>query len=589
MKKKHPSWRALSLAVIFVLLFCLVALRLFYWQVLAGERLNDLAKGQYHFQKEIPALRGEILAADGSPLITNQKAYLLYSSLPNLNQPAEKIASLLAPFLVSETDSETSFSGDLKIDQTIKKEKVKEEQKDLVAKLELNDMVWIALQHRLPEEVKQKIESLDLKGIGFEEEAVRFYPEASMAAHLLGFVGKDEEGKDIGYSGLEGFYDIELKGRPGLMSLEKDALNEPILIGSFFSQERKDGQSLILHLDRTVQFIVERKLKEAVEKYKAKSGSVVIMNPENGGVVALADYPSFDPKKYYQYDKSLFKNSVISDAYEPGSTFKIFVMAAAIDNKAVKPETKCDICDKPFKIDKYEIKTWDEKYYPNSNMSEVIQHSDNLGMVFTARKLGFEDFWNYLNNFGFGEQTKIDLQGEISASLRQREKWSEVDLVTAAFGQGIATTGIQMIRACAAVANGGKLLEPHVVEKIISGEKTIDIKPKVIRQVIQPKTAKIITEMMVQAVEEGEAKYLKIPGFKIAGKTGTSQIPVAGHYDEEKTIASFIGFAPASKPKFVMLVKLREPGTSPWGSETAAPLFFSISRELLIYYGVQPD
>jgi len=591
MKERSFSWRIASLLIIFVTFFFIVIARLFYWQVLASESLSKLAKNQYHSQKEIIPARGEIFSLDNFPLVTNKKAYLLYTSLADLEEPFEQTAASLAPFLVAEKElkATVSASGKKKSREQVKKEKIKSKEEFLLEKFNLKDLDWVILQHKVSEEVKQKIENLNLKGLGFDEEPARFYPEASMAAHLLGFVGKNEVGKDTGYFGLEGFYDIELKGRRGLLIQETDAANEPILIGSFSNEEKKDGQNLILYLDRSIQFMLEEKLKTAVEKYKAKSGSVIIMDPNSGGIIALANYPSFDPRKYFDFDKDLFKNSVISDSYEPGSTFKIFVMAAAIDKETVKPETKCDICDKPFKIDKYEIKTWDEKYHPDSTMTEVIQNSDNIGMVFVANKLGLNDFWQYLQNFGFGQETKIDLQGETPCFLKAKRKWSEVDLTTAAFGQGIAVTGIQMVRAAAAIANQGKLMEPHVVKEIVSGKERIEIKPKVIREVIKPKTAAIIRDMMVQAVEKGEASYLKLPGYKVAGKTGTAQIPVAGHYDKEKTIASFIGFAPADKPKFVMLVKLREPKTSPWVSETAAPLFFSITKELLTYYGIQPD
>jgi cell division protein FtsI/penicillin-binding protein 2 len=222
-------------------------------------------------------------------------------------------------------------------------------------------------------------------------------------------------------------------------------------------------------------------------------------------------------------------------------------------------------------------------------MIEVIEHSDNIGMVFVAKKLGIDNFLDYFSKFGFDQKTNIDLQEETSATLKDNSKWSEVDLATAAFGQGIAVTGIQIVRATAAIANGGKLVEPHMVKEINSGDKNILVKPKIIKQIIKPETASIITDMMYRAVENGEVKWTKLSGYKIAGKTGTAQIPIAGHYDTEKTIASFIGFGPIDNPKFVMLTTLREPETSPWGSETAAPLFFKIAKDLFFYYGIQPD
>ena len=599
MKKTPFNWRIAVLLIIFIILFIVIICRLFYWQVLASEKLIKLAQSQYYSQREILASRGEIFASDKFPLVTNQKAYLLFASLSELKEPIDKLVSVLAPLFIFEEDIKATDSGEKsarggstsgrKTKGEITKERIMEKEENLLETLSLKDLNWVILQHKVSEEVKEKITGLNLEGLGFEEEPIRFYPEASMAAQLLGFVGKNETGQNTGYFGLEGFYDMELKGRRGLITQETDVADRPILIGSFSNEKKKDGQSLILYFDRSIQFIVEKKLKKAVEKYKAKSGSVVIIDSQTGGVISMAIFPSFDQREYYKYDKSLFKNSIISDSYEPGSTFKIFVMAAAIDKEVVKPETKCDICEKPLKMDKYEIKTWNDEYYPDSTMTEVIEHSDNLGMVFVSQKLGIDGFYEYLGKFGFGERTGIDLQGETPCFLKHKKKWSEIDLATASFGQGIATTGIQMVRAAAVIANGGNLMDIHVVKEIISGNERIEIKPKITRGVIKPKTAKLIKKMMVQAVEKGEAKYLKIPGYKIAGKTGTAQIPVAGHYDEEKTIASFIGFAPADKPKFVMLVKLREPKTSPWGSETAAPLFFSIAKDLFTYYGIQPD
>jgi cell division protein FtsI/penicillin-binding protein 2 len=568
------------------MLFIVVAVRLFYWQVIASGKLSALAKKQYHSQEEISAERGEILASDEFPLAANQKVYLLFTDLEKFKDEAGKIAKKLAPLLVTDDQLVASESAEKKKE---KEQLIKQKEIDLEDSLTNEELDWVALQHKINKDIKEKIEAMEIEGLGFEEEWLRFYPEASMAAGLIGFVGKNEQGKDTGYFGLEGFYDIELKGRGGLLTQQIDAARLPILIGSFTNLEKRDGQDLVLYLDRAVQFIVEDKLREAVEKHDAKSGEVVVLDPQTGGVLAMASYPSFDPNKYYQCEKEIFRNPIVSDAYEPGSTFKIFVMASALDSDAVKEDTKCDICTGPLKIDKYEIKTWNEKYYPDSNMTDVIVHSDNIGMVFVSRKLDRAKFLDYLHNFGFGKKTQIDLQGENPCSLKRENKWSSVDMATASFGQGIAVTAIQVARAASVIANEGNLIEPHVVKKFVSGEEQIEVRPKIIKRVIKEKTAEAIKDMMVKAVEHGESRYLKLKGYKVAGKTGTAQIPVAGHYDEEKTIASFVGFAPADEAKFVMLVKLREPTSSPWGSETAAPLFFDIAKELLIYYGIQPD
>jgi cell division protein FtsI/penicillin-binding protein 2 len=577
--------RRLNLLLLFFFCsFLIITGRLFYWQVLASEKIKDIAWNQYRSEDLVYPFRGDILASDRFPLAATKATFLLFASLPELEEPEDKIAEKITPIILPS----------LKEYQDATKSADKEKtEKDLASaleeKLKNKDVVWIGLQHNLSAEQKEKIEVLNIKGLGFEPEQQRFYPEASMAAHLLGFVGKDKNAYDQGYFGLEGFYDLEIKGRPGVVSQEKDAGNKPILFGSFFSQEKQDGNTLVLYLDRVIQFMVEDKLKKALGRFGAKSGHVTIMDPKTGGIIAMASFPGYDPRYYFNYLQSDYKNPVVADVYEPGSTFKVFVMAAGLDAEKIEKESRCDICTGPYKIDKYYIRTWDDKYHENSSMTDIIKHSNNVGMVFVGQKLGVDNLWEYLDSFGFGRKTNIDLQEEISSNLKPKNKWSQVDLATASFGQGIAVTGIQMVRAAAAIANGGELLEPHMVKTIISGDKEVEIKPEVVKRAVSQKTAQTITQMMVEAVEEGEAKWTKLKGYKIAGKTGTAQIPIAGHYDKEKTIASFIGFAPANRPKFVMLVTLREPTSSPWASETAAPLFFDIAEELFLYYGIQPD
>jgi len=572
-------WRIRIVSIFFVAFIAVIIYRLFYWQIIDGRRLSMIAQSQYFSQTEISSSRGEILSSDNFPLVTNKRVYLLYALLNKIKRTPADIAQKLAPFLITKGTED---------DKENKKE-LEAIENSLKNKLEQQDLVWAALARKVSPENKGKIEALEIEGLGYEGEETRFYPEASMAAQLLGFVGKNQEGRDVGYFGLEGFYDLELRGRHGIINQEKDAGNKPILFGSFLSREKKDGQTLVLHLDRSVQFIVEEKLQKAISKYGAKSGSVVVLDPKTGGVLALVSFPSYDPAQYFEEDKDLFKNPLIAETYEPGSTAKVFVVAAALDNKSINEDDLCPICTGPVKIDKYTIKTWNDEYHPNSTITEIVENSDNIGMIFIARELGIDAFWEYFKKFGFGEKTNIDLQEEVSGVFKTKDEWGEIDLATASFGQGFAVTGIQMARGVAAIANDGFLVEPHVVAKILDGKREINIKPKEIRRVIKSESAKTITDIMVNAVDKGEAKWLKIKGYKIAGKTGTAQIPVAGHYDEEKTIASFVGFAPADKPRFVILVKLEEPSSSPWAAETAAPLFFEITKDLLLYYGIQPD
>ncbi len=373
------------------------------------------------------------------------------------------------------------------------------------------------------------------------------------------------------------------------MRQERDATGKPIVNLAYQLVAPEKGRTIQTTIDRTVQFIVEKQLRLSVEKYRAKAGSVLVMEPQSGKILAMASYPTYDPNFWQNYSAEDFKNPLVADSFEPGSIFKVIAMAAAIGEKIVKPETVCERCDGPRQIGGFVIRTWNNKYYPNSTMVEILEHSDNVGMVYVVEKLGINKFLKYIKNFGFGALTGIDLQDESTPALRPANEWKEIDAATVSFGQGIAVTPIQMVRAVAAIANGGQLVKPFVVEKIIGDDKHFEQKTTVLRQVIRPETAKMVTEMMVSAVDKGEARVFKPPGFRIAGKTGTAQVPVEGHYDPEKTIASFIGFAPANDPKFVMLVRFLEPQTSRFGSETAAPTFFAIAKELFAYFGITPQ
>jgi cell division protein FtsI/penicillin-binding protein 2 len=299
--------------------------------------------------------------------------------------------------------------------------------------------------------------------------------------------------------------------------------------------------------------------------------------------------PSFDPGVYSSYNDSLFKNPVITDTFEPGSILKVVVMASGLDAGVVKPDTPCDICSGPLKLDKYFIRTWNDKYTPDISMTDVIVESDNVGMSFVGQKLGADKLYDYLTKFGFGQKTGIDLQGEVAPKLRQKGTWNEVDLATTSFGQGIAVTGIEMVRAVSVIANGGYLVTPRVVDKVNGDgwEEKVESDDPV--RIISEQAASEITQMMVEAAGRGEAAWSKIPGFSVAGKTGTAQIPVAGHYDAANTNHSFIGFASANNPKFVMLVTLKSPQSSPWAAETAAPLWYTIAKDLFTYFGIAPD
>lgn len=550
--------KLLVLGIFFVLV--LIAARLFYWQIIQGEKLAAAASNQYYFTLTIPPQRGSIYASDRSQIVINQSAYLIYAEPKKISDKklfSDRVAETL------ELEAET-----------------------VLERISLESSVWSPLKHKVEEDVYKKLKSLGLDGLGYEKEGKRFYPEASMAAHLVGFVGSDVNGADKGYFGLEGYYDRALKGKTGSLLQEKDARGLPIVLGDGKRIPAEDGQDLELYLDRSIQFILEEKLKGGIQRYGAKEGLVVVMDPATGGILGVAHLPKYDPREFGNYSGDLYPNPLIAHTYEPGSTFKALIMAAALNERVIEPQTEFDETG-PIAIGEYLIRTWNDEYHGKMTTTQILEKSSNPGMVFVGKKLGKEKVLQYLKLFGFGAKTGIDLEEEEAPQLRDDSEWREIDLATVAFGQGIAVTPIQMLRAVNVLANAGKLMEPRVVKKIVgTNGKVIEHKPHVVRQVIKPATAKVITEMLISAVDNGEAKWAKPKGYRIAGKTGTAQIPVSGHYDESKTIASFVGYAPADKPRFVMLVMLREPSSSPWGSETAAPLFFSIAKELFAYYGI---
>lgn len=557
----------------FFLAFIGLLLRLFYWQVIKGKDLSGQAKNQYSFSKVTQAPRGNILASDGSYWVIKTDAWLVYADPSKISGSAKVIAEKLAPFFVeTEGDREALLQEIGKIETLLSKKGS-----------------WVPLKQKISGDVKKNIQSLAIPGIGFEEQEARYYPEASSAAQLLGFVGKDESGADVGYFGLEGYYNLPLSGKEGFVSREKNAKGAPILIDPGRTVSAISGVSLGTSIDKRIQTIVEENLKKGVEKYGAIGGSVVVEDPNTGQILAMASFPSYDPAEYSKYNDALFKNPVISDTFEPGSIFKVLVMAAGLDAGVVKPDTQCDICAAPLKVDKYFIKTWNNQYTANISMTDVIVHSDNVGMSFVGQKLGADSLYDYLDKFGMGKITGVDLQGEAAPKLRKKGTWNIVDLATTSFGQGVVVTGIQMVNAVSAIANGGYLYTPRVVSKIIGDGWEEEIKGNPPKRVISDQAASEITEMMVQAAKNGEAKWTNLRGYKVAGKTGTAQIAVEGHYDATNTNHSFVGFAPADKPEFVMLVTLKSPQSSPWASETAAPLWYTMAKDLFLYFGIAPS
>lgn len=577
------SHRLQILFLLFVTALGGIVLRLAYWQLVKGGELRVAARDQYQANEVLTPNRGEILTADGYPLVYNRPVYNLTAYTPHLEESAVNIADRLVPLLEFDLDTPEYATDEGKRSARLH-ELESITRGEIIDRLSSQD--YAVLTRSLSVEQKQAVTDLGFTGLAFEEGFTRSYPEASISAHLLGFVGRDDVGNPTGYFGLEGYYDRELRGRPGFEQEERDAAGNPLIIGDYRSLASQSGRTLHLHLERSVQYLAKTALVDGLKRYGAVAGEILVMDPETGGILAMASLPDYDPARFHRFDTALYKNPSISSAYEPGSTFKVLTLAAALEENAVKLDDHCDICAGPLSVGEYQIKTWNNEYHPDSTPQEILENSDNIGMVWIQRLLGGERFLSYLQAFGLGQLTDIDLQEESTPALRER--WGEIDYATSSFGQGIAVTSIQMLRAVAAIANGGLLLEPHVVAEV-AGETAIPVKPKVIRRVISEETADIVTRLMVASAEHGDAKWTRLPDYTVAGKTGTAQIPLEGHYDEDKTITSFVGFAPADNPRFVMLVKLEEPTTSPWGSETAAPLWFNLARRLLLHYNLPPS
>lgn len=562
------SRRILVIQLFFCLWIVLIIGRLGYWQIVQADQLQIQAYAEHTSSLVISAPRGQILAGDGFPLVTNQDNYLFYVN------PKELVSH---PDLQPLIDIVDTLPGS-------------DSARRVLSAVPSSSLSWLAVSRVVSLAVKTQIDRLKLPGLGFELQPIRAYPEGTPSAYLTGFVGKDSADRPLGYFGLEGYYDRQLSGIDGQLIEEKDAFGLPIVIGNQIRIPSSSGRTLVTSIDRTIEYIAFQKLSDGLAKFQAGSGTVTIMDSLTGHILAMVSLPGYDPADFSKYDPALYKNPIISDSYEPGSTFKTIIMASALDAGVVDPvTTRCPICDRPVTVDNYTILSGDGHYYPQSNLFDIIKHSDNIGMVFVSRQLGNRRLLDYIKRFGFGQPTGIDLQEESSPSLRPDREWHAIDYATLSFGQGIAVTPLQMVTAVNALATGGNLISPGIVTQIVSSKSAQRQPPAHSVRVVSLAAAAKVTEMMVNGVKTGAVSPFRPRGYMVAGKTGTAQVPIEGHYDKDKTIASFIGFAPADRPKFTMLVTIREPKSSPWGSTTAAPVWFDIARELFRYFHIPPQ
>ncbi len=567
----------------FFFLICLIFLaRLFSIQIIHHEDFKAQAQEQYWDAVEVPAKRGDILSSDGYALATTQISYLLYVE-PNSVQDKAGLTAKLSTELAKINKLELEFP------EAFYQEKIK--------LLLEKDLYWAKVISDLTPDEKKQIESLNIDGIGFEEEPLRYYPEHSLASHVLGFVASDELGNKQGYFGVEGSLDGDLTGKPGRIVEERDALGAPILVGGYTRVDSIDGRNIVLTIDRGVQYLVEEHLERGVKEYDAVSGTVIVMDPFTGDIIALANYPTYDPANFNDFEKKDLNtgkrkdvertNLAISQTYEPGSVIKALTVSAGIDlGKVVPSSTFVD--SGPVQYSDYVINNWDGRHHGVQTVEQLLQKSNNIGAAWVGHLVGSKDLNDYFEKFGLGRTTGIDLEGEDTGIIRPYDTWTAIDLATISFGQGISATPLQVINSFCAIANGGQLMRPRIVQKVVDEGKDISIPTKVINRVMTPDTSSTMVDLLTSAVEGGESKFFNIKNYKIAGKTGTAQIPVNGKYDPSKTNTTFVGFLSGSK-KFAMIVKLEEPEASIYAAETAVPLWMSIADDLVKYYGIAPD
>ncbi len=441
---------------------------------------------------------------------------------------------------------------------------------------------------RIQRAINSKDENNKLYGIRLEADKKRVYPNQELAAHVLGFVGESAARPNdvVGQAGIEAYYDDHLGGQPGLVSSDIDKDGRRIPIGRHSMQQPRHGSDITLAIDRTIQHIIEQELTTALKKYDAVAGSILVTNPTTGEVLGLANRPTFDPGLIHQYPLGPeLKNRVSGSMYEPGSTFKLITMAAALHENIITPDSTHN---NPGEMEYggLEFKNWDEKTYPNQTMTSVLQHSSNTGSIFVADKLGAQKFYQYVSKFGFGELTGIEDVGEETGILRGYgdPDWYRPDLASNSFGQGIMVTPIQMAAAIGAIANDGILMAPRIARTLTHADGRVEqLDPSAVRRVIRKESAQTLIQMMEAAEYELSSNLARVPGYRTAGKTGTAQVAEQGTYTDASVIASYVGFGPLERPQVLALVIIEKPQKETYGALVASPTFAEIMRPIFSY------
>lgn len=564
--RRHKT-RIAWLAAILIGVGMVLTMRLFYWQVWPHRLpLPEDAFAQA-MEAPPPLPRGSILDCDGHYLAVDTVVYDITAS----------------PAMITCT---SGYTQPVVLAQNLA-DILGTDPYDMLERLSDKEAQWTWITRGVTETVRERIEALQRQGIRITPRYIRYYPEGPLFGPVLGYV---EWFDDRARGGIEAFWELELTGRaPKGWEAFRRRGSKPFDLSSL--PQNAPVANIIMTLDRNVQQMVYEEVRRGVLECGAERGMAIVMDPHTGALRAVVYYPSFDPNHYpdYSEEHQVFLNYAVAQAYEPGSVFKVLTYAAALDQGKITAATTFNDTGK-IEIGGKEIWNWDKKAYGLVNTVQALAYSLNVEAVTVANMLGPAVFYDYLRSFGMGERTRIGMEDEMAGELRVPGDldWHISDLGTNAFGQGLSCTPLQMITAVAAVANDGRLMRPYIVKRIIRGDREITREPEPVRQVISPQSAQEMSRILAEAVNL-HMKQAIVPGYTVAGKSGTAQIPVPGGYDPKDTIASFVGYGPIPHPEFVILVRLDRPKTSEWGIVVAAPVFRRIASHLFRYYGIPPD
>jgi cell division protein FtsI (penicillin-binding protein 3) len=540
----------------------IVIVRLAQVQLVRHDHYVARAKSQQERTLALNPVRGSILDAQGRVLAESVAGESIYADpqlITDRKSVAKKLASVKALGLTAR-EIEAKLRND-------------------------NSFAWVARQ--LPLEVTAEVRKLQLPGIYFMEAHRRSYPRATLAANVIGYTGVDGNG----LAGIEHSFEEQVSGTPGKVTLLKDARKGVYLVGAEGANRPRDGNHVVLTIDSVIQFIAERALKSAVEKYRASGGSVIVMEPDSGDILAMASYPTFDPNRFREFPAVSWKNRNVQDFYEPGSTFKIVTAAAGLDERIVTPSQFLDCGNGEITIANITIHEHDGHRYNLLSFEDVIVNSSNVGTARVGLALGQARFHSWIRRFGFGQRTGVPLPGESSGLLRAAERWTVVSPASISIGQEIGVTPLQIIRAVNSVATGGLLVEPRIVKRVVNDDGVTVIEPPRHQpaRVMSEKTAALLNEILKNVVTRGTGEKAALAEHAVAGKTGTAQKAGRGGYSADRFVGSFAGYVPADRPRLSILVVIDEPRGEHYGGTVAAPAFREIAEASLRYLGVQPS